>query len=38
MKKTRFSLKENIPDDGSIAAKINRKLNPGEANKPFFFL
>jgi hypothetical protein len=36
MKKTRFSVKENFPDDVSIAAEINRKLNLGEANKPFF--
>jgi hypothetical protein len=31
MKKSRFSLQENFPDDGSIAAEINRKLNLGEA-------
>jgi hypothetical protein len=34
MKKTRLSLQENLPDDDSIAAEINRKLNLGEANKP----
>jgi hypothetical protein len=34
MKKTRISLQENVPDDGSIAAEISRKLNLGEANKP----
>jgi hypothetical protein len=37
MKKTRFSLKEIFPDDDSIAAEINRKLNLGQANKPCFF-
>jgi hypothetical protein len=37
MKKTRFSLQENFPDDGSKAAEIYRKLNFGEANKPCFF-
>jgi hypothetical protein len=37
MKKTRFSLQENFPGDGSIAAEINRKLNLGETNNPCFF-
>jgi hypothetical protein len=36
MKKTRFSLQEDFPDDGNTAAEINRKLNLGEANKPCF--
>jgi hypothetical protein len=27
----------NFPDDGSIAVEINRKLNLGQANKPYFF-
>jgi hypothetical protein len=34
MKKTRFRSQENFPDDGSIAAEIDRKLNLSEANKP----
>jgi hypothetical protein len=25
---------KNLPDDDSIAAEINRKLNLGQANKP----
>jgi hypothetical protein len=32
-----LACQENFPDDGRIAAEINRKLNLGEANTPCFF-